>query len=29
VGWSGLYALVYVVFAIGLGAILFRRRSLG
>ena len=29
VGWSGLYALAYVVFAIGLGALLFRRRSLG
>jgi len=29
VGWSGLYALAYVAFAIGLGALLFRRRSLG
>lgn len=29
VGWSGLYALAYVVFAIELGALLFRRRSLG
>ena len=29
VGWSGLYALAYVVFALGVGVVLFRRRSLG
>jgi len=29
VGWSGLYALAYVAFALGVGVLLFRRRSLG
>lgn len=28
VGWAGLYALGYIVFALGVGAVLFRRRSL-